>query len=447
LLLKEREQTFDRISSVQESFAKDNAEVRKLIDANKAGLVRDLEAFKVSNDQRLTTMNTKLTALDTSMKKALDVMMTLAARAGYADVQAAVLEAAQPLNYIPQTIPEVRPAITEIQHFFLAPSLANNTDACTGATAMSGAGVRTYYQHGGWGVCWVNFRNYPLGEWFGRANNMFYRVFGAASEIRMDTQGFTKSFRIAGQPSAGATIKAGKPTQGVFDLSGDGVLTWYLNYNRSWDGVVINFTALSDSGKPSVTSGYRVQLYSPLVLDFVSVGMPRSISVNDSEARFDLQANGSVTRHGWIAGDEAGFLALDREGTRTIRDGSQLFGDATRLSDGSKASNGYQALAQYDANKDGFIDRQDPVYSKLVVWFDRDADGVSASGEVKTLAETGVQRIAVKYQDVAEQSQIQAGNRFKYQAKFWGPSQCPTTGCNSYDVYFSTSTRFMASKQ
>jgi len=292
LLLKEREQTFDRISSVQESFAKDNAEVRKLIDANKAGLVRDLEAFKVSNDQRLTTMNTKLTALDTSMKKALDVMMTLAARAGYADVQAAVLEAAQPLNYIPQTIPEVRPAITEIQHFFLAPSLANNTDACTGATAMSGAGVRTYYQHGGWGVCWVNFRNYPLGEWFGRANNMFYRVFGAASEIRMDTQGFTKSFRIAGQPSAGATIKAGKPTQGVFDLSGDGVLTWYLNYNRSWDGVVINFTALSDSGKPSVTSGYRVQLYSPLVLDFVSVGMPRSISENDSEAGLDLQGNG-----------------------------------------------------------------------------------------------------------------------------------------------------------
>jgi hypothetical protein len=444
-LLKEREQTYDRIVSIQESFAQDNEAVRKLLNDNKLALQKEIEAFKVSNEQRMNAMTTRLNALDTSMRRAMDVMITLAARAGHSDIEAAVLDAARQINYTPTPIPVLKPAISEIQHFFLAPSLANTTNACTGATAQAGAGVRTYWQHGGWGACWVNFRRFPLAEWYGRANNMFYRVFGSAAAIRMETQGFSRTFEIRGKTSPGATIKAGTPFQGVFDLSGEGALNWYIANNRSWDGTTLNFTAMNDVGQTASRS-YRVQLFSPLILDFVSVGSPRSISVEDSSARFDLQATGQVTRHGWIAGDEAGFLALDLDGSRTIKDGAQLFGDATPLANGAKAKNGYHALAQHDQNKDGVIDAKDSVYSKLVVWFDHDADGVSEPGEVKSLAETGVTRIAVDYKLVDENRQIQAGNRFKYQAKFWGPSQCPTTGCNSFDVYFGTSTSFLANK-
>ena len=455
MMAKERALTFERIVAVQESFAKENAQVRDLVNTNKTELQKQIDAFKISNAQQITAVQSQLKSLDTAMKRALDVMMTIASRAGYQDVQAEVLKAAEPLGYKPFTISEVKPAISEIQHFFLAPSLASTSNACTGASVQSGAGVRTYYQHGGWGPCWVNFRQFPLAEWYGRTNNLFFRVFGAASTIKVDTQGFARQYdldkcgtlqTLSTNTAGGCIVKAGDKAQGVFDLISEGAFTWYLNNSRSWDGVVFNFTATSQSSANTASRSYRVQLFSPLILDFIGTGRPKSISVNDSHARFDLQANGVVTRHGWVAGDEAGFLALDTKGDRMIRDGSQLFGESMKLANGSRAKNGYHALAQYDRNKDNVIDHRDSVFKDLVVWFDMNADGISDASEVKTLAEVGVTNLGLDYKEVAKDQQIQAGNRFQYEAKFWGPDQCPAAGCGSYDVFFSTSTNFMAHK-
>lgn len=65
----------------------------------------------------------------------------------------------------------------------------------------------------------------------------------------------------------------------------------------------------------------------------------------------------------------------------------------TTLANGTKASNGFEALAQYDNNHDGKIDKNDSVYNSLSAWVDTNQDGVTDSGELHSLSELGVTSI------------------------------------------------------
>jgi hypothetical protein len=73
-----------------------------------------------------------------------------------------------------------------------------------------------------------------------------------------------------------------------------------------------------------------------------------------------------------------------------------LFGNATVLADGSKATDGYQALAQLYTNHDGMITSADAVFEQLGVWVDANSDGISEAGEVRSLASLGITGISVK---------------------------------------------------
>jgi len=88
----------------------------------------------------------------------------------------------------------------------------------------------------------------------------------------------------------------------------------------------------------------------------------------------------------------------DLSGDGVINDGSELFGSATRLPDGSLAKEGFQALGALDANADGRIDASDPASAELRVWVDADSDAVTDPGELKTLAEAGVGSIQLNPQ-------------------------------------------------
>lgn len=76
------------------------------------------------------------------------------------------------------------------------------------------------------------------------------------------------------------------------------------------------------------------------------------------------------------------WLALDRDGDGAITRGSELFGDATVLSNGRTAKHGFEALAALDSNGDHRIDRADPMFASLVLWADRDGDRQSSGGEL-----------------------------------------------------------------
>jgi hypothetical protein len=134
------------------------------------------------------------------------------------------------------------------------------------------------------------------------------------------------------------------------------------------------------------------QRRDPLVLDLNGDGI-MTTSVN-GRTYFDHDANGLAEQTGWVAGSD-GLLVLDRNGDGIINDGKELFSDQTILRDGSKAANGFQALAELDGNHDGQIDANDEAFSQLRVWKDQDGDGFSLPSELYTLDELGVKSISL----------------------------------------------------
>jgi len=114
--------------------------------------------------------------------------------------------------------------------------------------------------------------------------------------------------------------------------------------------------------------------------------------------QFDIHANGKKTILAWTAeGADIAFLALDRNGNGTIDDGSELFGNATPLPNGQPAPNGFAALAQYDANGDGVIDRNDPIWTALLLWVDRNHDGISQPDELTPVAQSAITSIELAH--------------------------------------------------
>jgi hypothetical protein len=89
------------------------------------------------------------------------------------------------------------------------------------------------------------------------------------------------------------------------------------------------------------------------------------------------------------------WLALDRDGNGTIDGEQELFGSSTVLADGYRATNGFIALAELDANHDGHIDAADPAFGKLQLWADADRDRRGTAGEL-TAASTSLVSISLE---------------------------------------------------
>ncbi|MCI8625158.1 MAG: hypothetical protein HFI40_02600 [Lachnospiraceae bacterium] len=88
-------------------------------------------------------------------------------------------------------------------------------------------------------------------------------------------------------------------------------------------------------------------------------------SVTDQKFLFDLDADGVLDEISF-AGQGSGFLALDKNGDGKINDGTELFG--------TRSGNGFADLAAYDEDGNGWIDENDSVFDKLMVWT-KDANG------------------------------------------------------------------------
>ncbi|MBI5568598.1 MAG: hypothetical protein HY914_01500 [Desulfomonile tiedjei] len=130
----------------------------------------------------------------------------------------------------------------------------------------------------------------------------------------------------------------------------------------------------------------------PLVLDLDGDGI-ETTGVK-ARAHFDHDANGFAEQTAWIQSDD-GILVFDRNGDGIINNGWELFGDQTILRTGQKAANGFEALAEWDDNKDGKIDAADPAFSQLRVWQDVGEDGYSFPEELHTLDELGIKSISL----------------------------------------------------
>jgi hypothetical protein len=140
------------------------------------------------------------------------------------------------------------------------------------------------------------------------------------------------------------------------------------------------------------------------VLDLDGNGI-QTLAANQG-VNFDLFGDGQSAQWGWVAGND-GFLVMDRNGDGQINDGKELFGSGTRLADGSRAADGYAAMAAEDSNKDGKLDASDANFGKLQVWVDADKDGFTDAGELKGLADLGIVSLDL---NAAKGSEIDNGN-------------------------------------
>lgn len=133
---------------------------------------------------------------------------------------------------------------------------------------------------------------------------------------------------------------------------------------------------------------------SPIVLDLNGDGI--ATTSLKTWINFDHDGNGFAEQTGWINAQD-GFLVLDRNNNGTIDNGGELFGSETLLQNGQKAANGYLALAELDSNGDRKIDVDDAAYTTLNIWQDLNSDGQSSADELFSLADKGIQSIAVNY--------------------------------------------------
>jgi hypothetical protein len=153
---------------------------------------------------------------------------------------------------------------------------------------------------------------------------------------------------------------------------------------RTTDGQEIKFNVnlvmqrqYHDETNISVRQGDAVRK-DPLVVNFNGT----SAQLSDQRFAFDLQGDGKTANLAMLAGG-SGYLALDKNGDGKINNGTELFGPAT--------GNGFNELASYDQNHNGWIDSADAVYSKLKVW----TPSTDGSGSLTSLQDAGVGAIAL----------------------------------------------------
>lgn len=139
-------------------------------------------------------------------------------------------------------------------------------------------------------------------------------------------------------------------------------------------------------------------LRDPLV---INLNAPSAV-LDQQQFRFDLNADGKVQQmHTLRPG--SGFLALDRNQDGKINNGSELFGTAS--------GNGFQDLTSLDHDHNGWIDSNDPLFSRLSIWSPQAGDP-QISSSFTSLQASGVGALYLGKAETPMQLQGSNGDRY-----------------------------------
>lgn len=117
----------------------------------------------------------------------------------------------------------------------------------------------------------------------------------------------------------------------------------------------------------------------PLVINYAS----EQTKLSHHKVAFDLDGDNSVEMISTPI-EGSGFLAVDKNGNNQIDNGTELFGALT--------GDGFEELAQYDFDQNGYIDEADPLFKNLSIMV-HNSDG---SQTVTPLNEVGIHAISVQ---------------------------------------------------
>ena len=140
----------------------------------------------------------------------------------------------------------------------------------------------------------------------------------------------------------------------------------------------------------------KYYVYDPLALDLDGDGIETVATNGFTGTLFDHMGSGIRTATGWISADD-GLLVRDINGNGIIDNGTELFGDNTKLKNGGSAQHGFAALADLDSNGDKVIDAKDAAFKELRVWRDINQDGISQNNELFTLQSLGIKSFNTAY--------------------------------------------------
>lgn len=125
--------------------------------------------------------------------------------------------------------------------------------------------------------------------------------------------------------------------------------------------------------------GQMPPMTDPLVINLDT----QMASLSDQRFEFDIDADGIKDSIPYLQSG-SGYLALDKNGDGIIGDGSELFG--------TSSGDGFRDLARYDSDGNGWIDENDDVFDKLLIW-SKDETGKDV---LYTLKEAGVGAICLQ---------------------------------------------------
>jgi hypothetical protein len=451
-LLSDRLATLDNFENLQTK----QTQLEQQMQAGFQDLRRLLNDFQNTTNTRLANLESEQGKMSVSLKRALDVLISLSDRAGHQDLKAYVIWAGQPLNYTPQIYPNWKPEVSIVQHFFSGPnSLRNKSDACTGAKILTSAGVRSAYAFGGWGPCWVNFRGLPLTKWGAESQSIWLRIFGAGHIVRVfvdptkqkefhplfSRYNYNRYFDFRNIAPNDPFLKLnGVFSKAVFDIKMPDLLAYYVANIRTWGGLTVSIETIKEDiigsetvSTKSPTVNYTIQLFSPLILDFHRTSLPQTISATESGVKVDLVGEGKERLSGWVGGHEAAFLVRKiKQGNHKVT-ANDLFGEGTRIGH-KKAKNGFEALRFYDSNKDMVIDAKDSIWNELGAFFDYNQNGKMEDGELEQISSLGIGSINLNYETIAPEKALKDGNDLRYMSKAFDSNN--QVKAHVYDVFF-----------
>lgn len=165
-----------------------------------------------------------------------------------------------------------------------------------------------------------------------------------------------------------------------------------LSYGSGTMMIYIGDPVIEIIVKPIYSHGFDF----PIVLDLNQNGV-ELINQDQSTAFFDYTDSGYRSHTGWISAND-GFLIFDVNNNEKIDQAKELV--LSQWTQSAEDTDLDALKAVFDTNHDNILNAQDENFTNFKVWQDKNSDGVSDEGELKTLQEMNITSFNLNATDI-----------------------------------------------